>query len=276
MNPANLPCLAAARPDVCVLANNHVLDFGRAGLAETLDSLRAAGLRTAGAGGDAAEAWRPARVTQRPPPSRRGSASRHGPRLLVFSVGLPSRGIPLDWAATADRSGIALASASSPATAAGLVARVRGARRAGDLVAVSIHWGSNWGYRVPPEHVRFAHALVDGGADLVHGHSSHHPRPPPSVAPHWYSRPSGPARHPPCRPRREAPFRPGTCVPAQAFAFLFAPALGPGTADLFSTHPQPGTPPGRTRRGHHRADGRADKRSRRPVQLKCDGWVATG
>ncbi|MFG2394173.1 CapA family protein [Streptomyces lavendulae] len=45
------------------------------------------------------------------------------------------------------------------------------------MVAVSIHWGSNWGYRVPPEHVRFAHALVDGGADLVHGHSSHHPRP---------------------------------------------------------------------------------------------------
>lgn len=177
MNPANLPCLTAARPDVCVLANNHVLDFGRDGLAETLDSLHSAGLRTAGAGGDADEAWRPARVALRPPSSRGGSASRHGPRLLVFSVGLPSSGIPLDWAATPDRSGIALASAPSPTAAADLVARIRGARRTGDLVAVSIHWGSNWGYRVPPEHIRFAHDLVDGGADLVHGHSSHHPRP---------------------------------------------------------------------------------------------------
>lgn len=180
MNPANLPCLTAARPDVCVLANNHVLDFGRDGLAETLDSLRAAGLRTAGAGGDAAEAWRPARVALRPPSSCAGSASRHGPRLpqvLVFSVGLPSSGIPLDWAATPDRSGIALASAPSPAAAADLLARIRAARRTGDLVAVSIHWGSNWGYRVPPEHIRFAHDLVDGGADLIHGHSSHHPRP---------------------------------------------------------------------------------------------------
>ena len=32
MNPANLPCLAAARIDCCGLANNHVLDWGRAGL----------------------------------------------------------------------------------------------------------------------------------------------------------------------------------------------------------------------------------------------------
>ncbi|MEW1636829.1 CapA family protein [Streptomyces sp. NPDC093801] len=177
MSPANVPCLASARPDVCVLANNHVLDFGRDGLAETLHSLTRAGLRTAGAGGDAAEAWRPARVVLRPPRSGTGAAPRPGRRLLVFAVGLPSSGIPLDWAATPDRSGIALASAPSPTAAAGLVARMRAARRPGDLVAVSIHWGSNWGYRVPPEHIRFAHDLVDGGADFVHGHSSHHPRP---------------------------------------------------------------------------------------------------
>jgi Bacterial capsule synthesis protein PGA_cap len=28
MSPENLPCVTAARPDVCALANNHVLDFG--------------------------------------------------------------------------------------------------------------------------------------------------------------------------------------------------------------------------------------------------------
>jgi poly-gamma-glutamate capsule biosynthesis protein CapA/YwtB (metallophosphatase superfamily) len=42
---------------------------------------------------------------------------------------------------------------------------------------VSIHWGSNWGYGVDADQVRFARALIDGGVDLVHGHSSHHPRP---------------------------------------------------------------------------------------------------
>ena len=50
-------------------------------------------------------------------------------------------------------------------------------RQPGDLTVVSAHWGSNWGYRVAADHVRFAHRLVDGGVDLVHGHSSHHPRP---------------------------------------------------------------------------------------------------
>ena len=39
MNPANSEALAAVRPDACVLANNHVLDFGRRGLLETLDVL---------------------------------------------------------------------------------------------------------------------------------------------------------------------------------------------------------------------------------------------
>jgi poly-gamma-glutamate synthesis protein (capsule biosynthesis protein) len=45
-----------------------------------------------------------------------------------------------------------------------------------DTVVVSIHWGSNWGDEVPARHRRFAHRLIDSGVDLVHGHSSHHPR----------------------------------------------------------------------------------------------------
>jgi poly-gamma-glutamate synthesis protein (capsule biosynthesis protein) len=57
MSPRNLPCVAAARPDVCALANNHVMDFGRAGLEETLAALNRAGLTVAGAGRDAAAAW---------------------------------------------------------------------------------------------------------------------------------------------------------------------------------------------------------------------------
>ncbi|CAM5284552.1 Poly-gamma-glutamate synthesis protein (Capsule biosynthesis protein) OS=Streptomyces violarus OX=67380 GN=FHS41_000666 PE=3 SV=1 [Streptomyces violarus] len=52
MHPANLPALAVARPErAAVLASNHVLDFGRPGLLETLDALTRTGLRTAGAAG---------------------------------------------------------------------------------------------------------------------------------------------------------------------------------------------------------------------------------
>ena len=30
---------------------------------------------------------------------------------------------------------------------------------------------------MPPDQVRFAHLLVEAGVNVVHGHSSHHPRP---------------------------------------------------------------------------------------------------
>jgi poly-gamma-glutamate capsule biosynthesis protein CapA/YwtB (metallophosphatase superfamily) len=109
MNPDNMPCVAAIRPDVCALANNHVLDFGDRGLRETLAALAGAGLATAGA--DA------------------------------------------------------------------LIARARAVRQDGDLVVVSVHWGSNWGYGVDRDQVAFARRLIDGGVDVIHGHSSHHPRP---------------------------------------------------------------------------------------------------
>jgi poly-gamma-glutamate capsule biosynthesis protein CapA/YwtB (metallophosphatase superfamily) len=43
-------------------------------------------------------------------------------------------------------------------------------------VVASIHWGPNWGYAIPDEHRRFAHALIDrAGISVLHGHSSHHP-----------------------------------------------------------------------------------------------------
>lgn len=166
MHPANLPALTAVRPDVVVLANNHVLDYGRRGLEDTLDALAGAGLRTAGAGRDAEEARRPAAV---PLPG--------GRRLLVHALGLASSGVPRDWAATARRGGVHFAAGPDAPAAALLAARLGESRRPGDLVVVSVHWGSNWGYAPARSEVSFAHALIDAGADLVRGHSSHHPRP---------------------------------------------------------------------------------------------------
>jgi poly-gamma-glutamate synthesis protein (capsule biosynthesis protein) len=163
MHLSNLPALTVARPDVTVLANNHVLDFGVPGLLETLDVLARAGLRTAGAGRNTDEAYAPAVI---PLPG--------GRRLRVFALGARSSGIPSGWAATADRPGLAYLPGLSGAAAEAVARRLGGA---GGLTVVSVHWGSNWGYGVPREQIRFAHALVDAGADVVHGHSSHHPRP---------------------------------------------------------------------------------------------------
>jgi poly-gamma-glutamate synthesis protein (capsule biosynthesis protein) len=167
MHPANVDCLTAARLDCCVLANNHVMDWGREGLADTLATLHGAGMRTAGAGPDADAAGAPA-VSPLP----------GGGRVLVFAVATESSGVPADWSAAQHRPGIALLPEPGAAAAEALATRVAAHRRNGDLVIVSIHWGGNWGFRIPHAHREFAHRLIDlRGADLVHGHSSHHPLP---------------------------------------------------------------------------------------------------
>lgn len=162
MHPHNVPCLTVAGLDCCVLANNHVMDWGVAGLIETLEVLRAAGIRTAGAGMDAAQARAPAVL-----------ATPAG-RVLVYACGHESSGIPAAWAAT-DAPGVNLLPDLSAATAARIGEHCNALRQTGDRLVVSIHWGGNWGHAIPEEHIGFAHHLIDlAGADVVHGHSSHH------------------------------------------------------------------------------------------------------
>jgi poly-gamma-glutamate capsule biosynthesis protein CapA/YwtB (metallophosphatase superfamily) len=96
---------------------------------------------------------------------------------VIFSCGMASSGIPPSWAATPDQPGINFIRALSRSSASELACWVRATKQPGDVAVVSVHWGSNWGYSVSPDQIRFAHHLIDGGVDIVHGHSSHHPRP---------------------------------------------------------------------------------------------------
>jgi len=164
MNPDNVPCLTAAEIDCAVLANNHVLDWGYAGLVETLDTLGRAGIQAAGAGQDLHEAQAPAVL-----------AVEGKGRVLVYAYGLPTSGIPAKWAASPGSSGVNLLPDLSDQAVQRVRQDVQALEREGDLVVVSIHWGGNWGYLVPPEQVAFAHRLIDeADVDVVYGHSSHH------------------------------------------------------------------------------------------------------
>ena len=166
MHPANVDVLAAARIDCAVLSNNHVLDWGSSGLLETLATLHRAGIRTAGAGANVAEASAPAII------------GVPDGRVLVFAFGHESAGVPLAWAALPSRAGVHLLPDLSRETALRVAREIKAfPRKAGDRVILSIHWGGNWGYDVPAEQERFAKTLIDeGAADVVHGHSSHHPK----------------------------------------------------------------------------------------------------
>jgi poly-gamma-glutamate capsule biosynthesis protein CapA/YwtB (metallophosphatase superfamily) len=165
MSPENAECLVAARIDCCVLANNHVLDWGRAGLLETLTTLQQLNVKATGAGRNDREARAPAVL------------NLAKARLLIFSFGSTSSGIPLEWAATSDAPGINLLPDLRGASALEVADQVMARRRPGDLIVVSIHWGSNWGYHIPDQQAILARALIDkAGVSIVHGHSSHHPR----------------------------------------------------------------------------------------------------
>jgi poly-gamma-glutamate capsule biosynthesis protein CapA/YwtB (metallophosphatase superfamily) len=166
MHPKNVPCLTAAGVDCCVLANNHVLDLGYAGLSETLSSLHRAGLQTAGAGGTHDVAMRPACIR-----------TEGKPDVLVFGMADVSSGVPAEWSAGL-RGGVHLLNDLSRATALRVTGQIAAAKkRSDDLVIASIHWGGNWGHRIPAEQQTFARYLIDEArVDIVHGHSSHHPK----------------------------------------------------------------------------------------------------
>jgi poly-gamma-glutamate capsule biosynthesis protein CapA/YwtB (metallophosphatase superfamily) len=163
MHPQNIGCLTSAKISACALANNHVLDWGYDGLSETLKTLDAAGIAHAGAGNDAEEAMQPAVF----------DTAGDG-RLLLFSFGSGTSGIPEDWKATSISPGVNLLDDFSEATAARVADQMRAYQRPGDLIIVSIHWGSNWGYEIPRDQIMFAHCLIEEGIAIVHGHSSHH------------------------------------------------------------------------------------------------------
>ena len=158
MHPDNVDCLAVVRPAVCVLANNHVLDFGQTGLTETLGTLDAAGLAHTGAGRNAEEAQR-----RRWPWSEPGgwSCTRSG-RVQRRTAG---------WAATADRGGVAYLADLSTSGADALLSRVRQTARHDDVVVVSSR-RLDWGYKVTDALRRSSRIVSSSGSvDVVYGHS---------------------------------------------------------------------------------------------------------
>jgi len=164
ISPENADCLASAGIDCCVLANNHVLDWGRGGLRDTLEVLKRMQIKTSGAGATSGEAAEPAVF----------DLAEKG-RVLVFAYASPTSGTPWEWAATPTSAGVNLLLELTEDSVAKVCSEIARARRKDDIVVVSLHWGPNWGYDIPDSHKRFAHVLIDeADVSIVYGHSSHH------------------------------------------------------------------------------------------------------
>ena len=151
-DPAYAECLSNAGFDVVSLANNHSLDCGRPGLAETMDCLDGARIRYAGAGGTPRDAARPVIV-----------------RVNGLKIAFLARNawLPEGVWSRPDAPNSAYLDAGT------IESDVRDAARRADVVIVSLHWGRE--YREVPLHeqVELAHRIVDAGADLILGHHPH-------------------------------------------------------------------------------------------------------
>jgi poly-gamma-glutamate capsule biosynthesis protein CapA/YwtB (metallophosphatase superfamily) len=164
VSPENATSLAVARIDICVLGNNHVLDWGGHGRVETLATLDRLGIGRCGAGRDLDEAMRPAIL----------DLGEYG-RIAVFSIGSTDAGVPPSWAADIGRPGVHLITRLDVHEVRELRRVIDAWRDPGTRIVLSIHWGPNWGFETPHEHRRFAQGMIDdAGVHVVHGHSSHH------------------------------------------------------------------------------------------------------
>jgi poly-gamma-glutamate capsule biosynthesis protein CapA/YwtB (metallophosphatase superfamily) len=153
-DPQALPAARGAGVDVVSQANNHAYDQGPAGLVDSLDTIRAAGLTSVGAGANESEALRAVRFEI--------------DGWTVAVVGIDQVLDPLDQ----------VAGPNKPGTAAGhdfrlALRAVREAAASSDLVFVMIHWGVELGARPRPYQVRQAHAMIDAGADVIFGAHPH-------------------------------------------------------------------------------------------------------
>jgi poly-gamma-glutamate capsule biosynthesis protein CapA/YwtB (metallophosphatase superfamily) len=153
--PTAFTALRDAGVDLVTMANNHILDYGRTGLADTLAAAKAAHFPYVGVGVDAAAAWAPYMTTI------------NGTKIAIVGVSQVAE-LASSWVATAHRPGEANAINLGQTLAA-----VRAAKRLARIVVVFMHWGTE-GMACPDQNqLSLAPKLAAAGASIIIGSHSH-------------------------------------------------------------------------------------------------------
>jgi poly-gamma-glutamate synthesis protein (capsule biosynthesis protein) len=153
--PRAFTALRDAGVDLVTIANNHILDYGQTGLADTLAAAKAAHFPYVGAGVNEAAAWAPYVTTI------------NGTKIAIVGV---SQVVELasSWVATARRPGEANAIDLGQTLAA-----VRAAKRLARIVIVFMHWGTE-GMACPDQNqLSLAPRLAAAGASIIVGSHAH-------------------------------------------------------------------------------------------------------
>ena len=141
--------------DVVSLSNNHILDYGKDGLTDTIDFLKKNNITYCGAGMDEDEARKPAVISS-------------GNRKIMFLAynDLP----PSYYYARGSKFGSAQINDEK------IISDIRKHKTKDNLVFVSLHWGIEHSTQIKPEQIKQAHKYIDAGADGIIGHHPHVPQ----------------------------------------------------------------------------------------------------
>lgn len=157
--PAAVRILQCAGVRFVCLANNHMLDFSETGLLDTMAVLDRADISYAGAGRDLSEASAPRLL-----------------RLPGMTVGLIAATDTMrGFAAGHDRPGTHVVRFSDDAATMAWIDRsmCEMRSRGADFFVLTLHWGPNMRTKPPQRFRRFAHAAIERGVSVIHGHSAH-------------------------------------------------------------------------------------------------------
>jgi poly-gamma-glutamate synthesis protein (capsule biosynthesis protein) len=164
--PVALPeALKASGIKIVSFANNHVMDQGWAGFAETREHLREQGLLFAGSGDTAQLGWKPV-ITEangikvgwlgmtRWLNGNRNPDKDDLPHVNFFPYSGEAGGAP-------------------GMNEAGVIEAVKAARAQCDMLVISIHWGIEYATAPRPEDIDVAHKMLEAGASVIVGHHPH-------------------------------------------------------------------------------------------------------
>ncbi|MEU5877228.1 CapA family protein [Spirillospora sp. NPDC047279] len=155
--PAAFQALRTAGLDVVTMANNHGMDYGEAGLQDSLAASGRAGFPVVGIGRNAAEAYRPWTTTVK------------GTKIAVIgATQVLDDNLIESWTATDAKAGVA-----SAKNAPRLVQAVQRARKEAHVVIVNLHWGQERNSCATPAQRQLAGQLADAGADAIVGSHAH-------------------------------------------------------------------------------------------------------
>ena len=145
------------------LANNHILDYRKQGLLDTMKNLNKIGVWYSGAGGNLNQAQNSI------------SFKIDKPDISMRVNYLSAANHYKEWAAGPLNEGIWYIDIENWSKQRGAVLqRIQQVRTKCDILVLNMHFGPNWIDTPSVSMKQFAHDVIKAGVDILQGHSAHH------------------------------------------------------------------------------------------------------